>query len=262
MGDRAFYEIHWRQRGGRLKNEPHIAEKTRLIIEAIPPDVRTIVDVGCGDGAITNELSKRFTVTAVDRSRAALHHVEDRATVLQSDASDIDLPDIHADLVFSSEMLEHILPLSFSKVVGELERLARRYPLLSVPNNEELRQRRTRCQVCGKEFHIYRHFRRFTKRRINALFPGWKLVTAFACGADETSTLRFVSALRNRLVRSFFFGVEGATPCPRCGAVIQRRPLNRAQRLASGALNLLERTLLKGLWIKPYPDWLVVLLAR
>ncbi len=262
MGDRAFYEIHWRQRGGRLKNEPHIAEKTRLIIEAIPPDVRTIVDVGCGDGAITNELSKRFTVTAVDRSRAALHHVEDRATVLQSDASDIDLPDRHADLVFSSEMLEHIPPLSFSKVVGELERLARRYPLLSVPNNEELRQRRTRCRECGKEFRIYQHFRRFTKRRIASLFSTWEIVTVFSCGAPESPTLGFISSLRNRLVRSFFYGIDTATPCPRCGSFLQRVPLNRVQRIASAALNLSERALLSALRSKPYPDWLVVLLRR
>ena len=115
---------------------------------------------------------------------------------------------------------------------------------------------------CGLEFHIYRHFRRFTVRRVASLFPTWKVRAAFSCGSDESPTLAFVSAVRNRIVRSFFYGIQGDTPCPRCGDTIQRPKLNQAQRVASAALNLLEAWLLKALHRKPYPDWLVVLLVR
>lgn len=49
--------------------------KIAKVLEFIPEDVSSIIDVGCGNGVITNILAQHFDVTAVDRSQQALSHV-------------------------------------------------------------------------------------------------------------------------------------------------------------------------------------------
>ena len=61
----AYYEqFNWK--GLKLNSRRQI--KVQKILGMIPPDVRTIIDIGCGDGTITNRLAEKFDVTGVDRS--------------------------------------------------------------------------------------------------------------------------------------------------------------------------------------------------
>ena len=54
MSEKDYYDFHWRQRGGKTAENPYIAEKLKIILDIIPQAVKTTVDIGCGDGAITN----------------------------------------------------------------------------------------------------------------------------------------------------------------------------------------------------------------
>ena len=245
-----------------LRYDPHIVDKTERILPSIPGDVETVLDVGCGDGAITNALVGRFKVSAVDRSSEALRFLSPEIQAIQADVISIGLPDRYADLVIASELIEHIPSRSFPLVVKELERLAARYLLVSVPNSEDLRQRRTKCGGCRKQFHIYLHFHRFDLRRLRELFPNWTLVETFACGSRETPTIRLISRLRNIIVRSFFYGIAVDTMCPKCGAVVTRPPLNDLQKALSLALTMAERLLLRVGRRRAFPAWLVVLFKR
>ena len=38
-------------------------EKMDLILENIPEDTKTVIDIGCGNGVITNRLGRHFDVT-------------------------------------------------------------------------------------------------------------------------------------------------------------------------------------------------------
>ena len=262
MNEQAFYDARWRRVGGSLQHDPLIIDKTERILRSIPGDVVTVLDVGCGDGAITNALVGRFKVTAVDRSSEALRFLSPEVHAIQADARSIGLPDRYADLVITSEMIEHISPRLLPAVTRELERLTASYLLISVPNREDLRQRRTWCSCCGKEFHIYLHFHNFDLRKLRKLFPDWTLIRTFTCGALETPTIRWISLLRNVIVRSFFFGIAVDTMCPRCGAKIRRQRLNNVQKMLSVALTMAERISLHVVYPRPYPDWLVVLFKR
>jgi 2-polyprenyl-3-methyl-5-hydroxy-6-metoxy-1,4-benzoquinol methylase len=45
---------------GCLEADPHIQQKLILISNIIPKDVRTCLDVGCGDGSLTNGLPENI----------------------------------------------------------------------------------------------------------------------------------------------------------------------------------------------------------
>jgi len=62
MDNTVIYEkFDW----GKLQSND-LRDKINLVIDYIPEDVKTILDVGCGNGVITNELAKRYKVTGVD----------------------------------------------------------------------------------------------------------------------------------------------------------------------------------------------------
>src|SRR5262245_44338131 len=112
---------------GQLKDAPDIAEKVRVFREMIPGDVRTIVDVGCGDGEITNARADGWDVTGVDSSREALKHVETSSVL--ADTRSLPFDDTSFDLVMSSQMLEHLDNAVCAAAIAELQRVARRYLL-------------------------------------------------------------------------------------------------------------------------------------
>ena len=99
MDNKNLYEkFDW----ASLKEED-LKDKIIKVLDFLPEDVKTIVDVGCGNGAITNVIGKQYDITGVDRSKEALKHLKTK-TVLAS-ADNIPLPSASFDLVFSSELL-------------------------------------------------------------------------------------------------------------------------------------------------------------
>jgi SAM-dependent methyltransferase len=145
---------------GQLTEAPDIRLKTTQFLQMIPGDVRTIVDVGCGDGAITNRLAESYEVTAVDSSRAALAHVATAKVV--GDATTLPFAERSFDLVMSSQMLEHLQDAAYRRALREICRVSRRYVLISVPYREALIQRQIRCPRCGWRGHVWGHRRSFT----------------------------------------------------------------------------------------------------
>ncbi|MCK4446505.1 MAG: hypothetical protein KAW56_05435 [Candidatus Marinimicrobia bacterium] len=69
----------------------HLRNKVEKILEFIPKDVKTIIDIGYGDGAITNELGKKYNVTGIDRSANAFEFVT--TNKILSSLDKINIPD-------------------------------------------------------------------------------------------------------------------------------------------------------------------------
>ena len=75
-----------------------LSGKISRIFETIPGDVNEILDVGCGNGVITNALGDKYNVTGVDRSTAALKSVKTKK--VQASADSIPIEDNSFDMVF------------------------------------------------------------------------------------------------------------------------------------------------------------------
>ncbi len=176
MDNKQFYEtFDWAGfKEGALK------EKVSKVLQTIPKDVHSIVDIGCGNGIITNVLHQQYDVTAVDRSAAALKFLKTKT--IQASADSIPLEDASFDMVFSSEMLEHLEDEVLEKSVTEFKRLSKKYLFITVPNDENPDKLSIQCPDCQYIYNSPNHLRRFNTDDICHLFPEYQLLESFSFG--------------------------------------------------------------------------------
>ncbi len=255
----SYYDFQWQQTGG--KQHPYVAEKTNIILDIIPPDVRTIIDVGCGDGTITNVLAERYSTAGIDTSREGLKNLSKKAQPVFGSADCLPFKSNCVDLSLSSELLEHLPEEVFLGAISEMKRISRKHILITVPNNEHLRRRYAKCMACGFEFHVYCHLRTFNLNKLERYFSGYTIAHSSLCGAPDEKSFDLIYYLRNRLANQYCIDTI-STLCPHCGTVISPLKSNLPQRLVGHSLFLLQNWLNVLLLRKPEPDWLVVLLEK
>lgn len=195
--------------------DPFWVQKAQIMTAMIPPGVRTILDVGCGNGALTNLLAKAYTVCGIDRSRAALRHVIGRRVC--GGVDQMPLKDAAFDLVLCSEVLEHLPDETYQKTIDEIKRASARYILLSVPFQEHFRFRLMQCPRCRHVFHVWGHVRRFDLRTIPHIFSEYRMTTWTHCGVQSRDYHPAFLAIRQHVGGTWFDGADSHPLCPRCG---------------------------------------------
>jgi SAM-dependent methyltransferase len=198
-----------------------LRDKIEIILNTIPVDVKTILDVGCGNGAITNVLGTRFDVTGLDRSDEALKSVQTKKVKAKS--TSLPFGDNSFDLVFSSEMLEHISAEDFDKTIQEIKRTSAKYIMISVPNAENPEKSLIRCESCGYIYNRSYHFRGFTTNSLRILFSEYKLCTAKAFGKKVRYYNPILAKLKHKISPAISWIPYYWTPlskrnttCPNC----------------------------------------------
>ncbi len=255
----AFYDRHWVATDTTV--DPHVAAKAERIVTMVPEGVRTILDVGCGDGTITHRLAELWDVTAVDRSPVALSRV--RVPAVEASADALPFEDASMDLVFSSEVLEHLPDEVLRRAVREMTRVSKRYVLISVPHDENLRKRFVRCPKCALEFHVDGHLHSFKSDSLARLFPEHELLVATTIGPDEPFALASVERFRQRVMGRWWLWNPQKLSCPRCSFDEFSRPersavLRFVDRRLDDVTRLAGR--LRGELGSPY--WLVALFEK
>ncbi|MCL0058162.1 class I SAM-dependent methyltransferase [Dehalococcoidia bacterium] len=140
------YYIHARSLIEKEKLSPQEEERINETISLIPEDCCSILDAGCGDGRITNPLTSGYgRVVGLERSQEALRHV--KAEKILGSIESLPFPDKEFDLVLCCEVLEHLPFKVYPRVLTELERVARKYIIVTVPNNEDVRRALITCQT-------------------------------------------------------------------------------------------------------------------
>ncbi len=255
MDNRNLYEkFDWEA----LKSED-LKEKADLIRKLIPGSVKTILDVGCGNGAITNYLSDFYDITGLDRSASALSFVNTKK--IQASADEIPLPDFAFDLVFSSELLEHLEEDVLGKSVKEISRIAKEYVLISVPNHENPDKLSIRCPECKYVFNRPNHLRSFTLQKLQKLFPEYQIISSQVSGKNVRyynpvllNIKRKISPAASWIPYSWIPSGKRKTFCPACENEFEYpyKP------------NILARSIdLINVVVSPKrPYWLIVLLKK
>lgn len=176
MDNKTIYEkFDW----SSLK-ERHLKAKISKVIETIPDDVNSVIDIGCGNGVITNVLGQQFEITGVDRSEQALQMVSTKK--LRASADNVPLPDHSFDMVFSSELLEHLDDETFEKSIAEVKRLSKRYIFITVPNNENPDKLSIQCPDCHYIYNSPNHLRKFKLSHFEDLFKDYNILKHFSFG--------------------------------------------------------------------------------
>lgn len=227
MNDRDYYNQSslWSEERYRGPRESSRASST---VSAVPDDVATVLEVGCGNGAVLHEVAARRQVCGVDVSRAALAVARFPRALAAS--SELPFRDRAFDLVMACEVIEHLPDAVLRRTLGEMARVARKYVLITVPNAEDTFGNHVRCPRCGCVFHPSRHLRSFDEARLRSLLPGFTVSTVSAIGPREVSA----NARLTRLHRAMFGFPASKTPtwiCPQCG----EPPPANGQSAAAGA---------------------------
>jgi SAM-dependent methyltransferase len=230
--------------------------RARVTASLVDPQVRDVLDAGCGNGFITGHLRARECVIGLDRSAEAIKHVAGPA-VLGSIAQ-LPFADRQFEAVLCSEVLEHLPSPLFEQAVAELSRVTERVLIVGVPYREDLRRDVTQCLDCGRPFHIHGHCRSFRDPQVVArLFPDFVVNARVLLGGHE-----IVASSLFRWAEAALLGPLASSPlgvCPACGSSrnADYRQLGR-RRLAARVFEGLA-------WRLPVevrPVWMIVRLRR
>lgn len=195
--------------------EPNERELKRIsdTIAMIPAGVTSVLDVGCGDGRITNRLVDHYEVVGLDISQAALQHV--RAETVLGSVDDMPFDDRSFDLVLTTELLEHLPKGVYEMSLEEIKRVTRQWVLIGIPWKEQLSLATARCPRCGTVFHVNYHKRSFNEKRLkHLLHPQFQLVSLITTGGERRAYNRVLLWIRHHIG-----GVWTRTPltiCPHC----------------------------------------------
>lgn len=201
-----------------------LIDKIEKVLNAIPGDVKTILDVGCGDGTISEALNNNFDIIASDRSINALKHVKTKRVCNSADL--IALKSNSVDLVFSSEMIEHLPDEIFVKAISEFKRVSKKYVFLTFPNNENIEKLITKCNKCNFVFNKSYHLRSLNEETIRNLFPDYNIISNFNTGTKVRPYNKVLSKIKQKLSPSnswipYFWMKKNDsirdTMCPNCG---------------------------------------------
>jgi glycosyltransferase involved in cell wall biosynthesis/SAM-dependent methyltransferase len=151
-------------RGGA---EPYQVQLLQTLKALLGPEKISVLDVGCGNGLITNSLPSHLDVAAIDLSATALRSVKVRKQ--QGNITALPFRDQSFDFVYCFDVIEHLTEEDMYSGLEELQRVARKHVLVAVPLNEDLASNSVRCVDCGTLYHINGHNRSFDSKWLERL---------------------------------------------------------------------------------------------
>jgi len=141
-------------------------------------NVKRVLDVGCGTGGILYMIKDFFPkgteIYGVDKSAEAIQICKKRANhdklkfnLKVGDAEKVPYKDNYFDLIIASDILEHVP--DDKKAASEIHRVLKKggYAFITVPMYKHL---------FGTDDIRLHHIRRYSKKRLNSLFGGFKIV--------------------------------------------------------------------------------------
>ena len=197
--------------------QPYQDQVRTDILSMIPGDVVSVLDAGCGDGFITNALPPDVEVVGLDLSGEALRRVQRHK--VQGSIMDLPFGDRAFDLVMANDVVEHLHSGEFQRSLQELQRVAAKYMLITVPLNEQLQAMEARCQQCGTTYHVNRHQRSFAEWTVSKVAGGHLQRVEIRLSGDLTVACGDLTViLRQRLGH---YNLWPQAVCPDCGSKSQ-----------------------------------------
>jgi len=192
-------------------------KRVKKVLETIPKDSKSLLDVGCGNGILCNQAQIQMRnltrVVGFDQSIEATKQVRTEKKV--GDITNLPFKEKEFDTVCCLEVLEHISSDIFQDVIEELSRASKQYIIITVPNNENLLENTIRCPNCKSLFHRYLHVQSFDHDRLEKLFEKY----GFTC-----RTINPIISYQKKIGQRKFLKMFGRKPqqffgniiCPYC----------------------------------------------
>ena len=234
-------------------------QRNSSLIDLIPDDVGTALDVGARDGFFSRVLADRISaVTALDLEKPSI--VDARIHCVQGNATDLQFEDGAFDLVFCAEVLEHIPGKALDIACRELARVTKRYLLIGVPYRQDIRNGRSTCGTCGGKNPPWGHVNTFDEKRLLRLFPHCEVVRKSLVGTGDIRTNALSCKLMD-LAGNPYGSYDQEETCVHCGVVLSPPPpLSYPKRILAKTAVLTQD--LQQLFARPTPNWIHILFRR
>lgn len=159
----------------------HYIRRIALLGALAPIEFKTALDVGCAEGFFMKAIGDRFgaEMWGVDISNASVEklHREFGMPAAAADATHLPFPDGSFDLVYSTEVIEHVLDPEL--MLAEMRRVSRRTVLVTTPVSQTDHDHEPDYEL-AEEGHV-NNFDRATVRR---LFGSQATLGSFRCNAS------------------------------------------------------------------------------
>jgi len=179
------HEGFWNSEKFMLDNKERIEKTT----EILPKDIKSLLDVGCGNGLFcnhVNQLRPELKIVGFDRSKTALKYL--KTETCEGVITKLPFNDSSIDCVSSLQVIEHLSCHDYPVALNEIYRVSSKYILLSVPYMQDIEKDYTKCPECKTIFNLDLHLRSFCENDLLELFgtsPAKLLVKSFYGYFDE-----------------------------------------------------------------------------
>jgi len=186
-------------------------ERASKTVAMIPKDTSSILEVGCGNGIIINEIAKSKFAVGLDFSNTALKYVN-REKVM-GDCVNLPFAAKTFDMVIAAEVLEHLDQRTLNNTLLELQRVAKRYILVSVPFREKPWETFVKCGHCGHAYSPYGHQQYFDRKRVEWLIKSKQQVVEFS---GRRKALPWLTRFGQIVFGAYSYRKNSI--CPRCNS--------------------------------------------
>ena len=230
--------------------------RTADLMSLVPRGYATVLDAGSREGYYSALLAGYFdSVTALDLVMPTVKR--DRVVCVQGDITKLDFPDRSFDVVFCTEVLEHVPALD--QACREIMRVAKHAIVIGVPYKQDTRIARTTCQQCGRIAPPWGHVNSFDEARLERLFHPWKLLKKSFAGENRERTNALATWLTDAGGNPY--GVYEDQTCMYCGSAFGLpKPPSFAQKVCAGTA--LRLTRLSTRFSPVHGNWIHVLFER
>lgn len=223
-------------------------KRLKATLQLIPKDIQSILDIGCGDGRFTNELDGFKSVIGLDISKTALKKIRHKKILGKCDM--LPFHDNIFDLVIATELLEHLNNNIYNKTIKELQRVTKKYILISVPYKQKPYVTYVKCKNCGSEYSPISHQRYFNKHIVKNIFKNTKKKIQLIGTKRSTPIITPILKRIGQKIFGNYLEFENCI-CPQCESIeIEVGFNNKISELFSG---FVWRFTIKS------PDWIACL---
>lgn len=235
------------------------AEQTRTedLTRLVPKNRHSVLDIGARDGHFSKLLTQHFErVVALDLERPAFSFPG--VQTVAGDATRLQYQDDGFDCVFCAEVLEHIPALELA--CQEIGRVARHEVILGVPYRQNIALSRTTCRNCGKTCPPWGHVNSFDDRKLERLFPNFRIREKSFVGTTRAAT-NPISVKLMDFAGNPWGTYDQEEPCIHCGAKlvppVRRHVLERLSSAFAIRLNSMQARV-----TPPRASWIHVVLEK